>query len=93
MCTKGCERCSNTVCLAKSVTACKVKGGRIFISGLIALFIGCAIPKTKDCYAIFGVGSVLHYVNHSEQAQKIPDNALKAVNYYLESFTPKDSIR
>lgn len=32
-------------------------------------------------------------VNHSEEVQRIPDNAMKAVNRYLESLAPNDSIQ
>lgn len=31
--------------------------------------------------------------NHSEEVQRIPDNAMKAVNRYLESLAPNDSIQ
>lgn len=55
--------------------------------------LGVCIPSTKSCYAIFGVGTVLNYVNNSEEAKQIPDNAMKAVNRYLESLAPNDSIR
>lgn len=51
------------------------------------------VLSTNQCYAIFGVGATLHYVNHSEEVQKIPDNAMKAVNRYLESLAPNDSIQ
>lgn len=61
--------------------------------GIISLFIGLLIPSSKQCYAIFGVGTVLNYVNNSEEAKQIPDNAMKAVNRYLESLAPNDSIQ
>lgn len=58
-----------------------------FIMGIV-----CLTPETNKCYAIFGVGGILNYVNNSGEGKKIPNNAMKAVNYYLESLTPKDSI-
>lgn len=64
-----------------------------FVVGLISTFLGVIVPTTNQCYAIFGVGTVLNYVNNSEEAKQIPDNAMKAVNRYLESLAPNDSIR
>lgn len=63
------------------------------VVGLIFTFLGVIIPTTNQCYAIFGVGTVLNYVNNSDEAKQIPENAMKAVNRYLESLAPNDSIR
>lgn len=63
------------------------------IVGLIVSVLCVLTPSTNQCYAIFGVGATLHYVNHSEEVQRIPDNAMKAVNRYLESLAPNDSIQ
>ena len=41
---------------------------------------------TSDCYMIFGVGKTLEYVTNSEEVKKLPDNAVKAINYYLEGI-------
>lgn len=63
------------------------------VVGIISIFLSVIIPTTNQCYAIFGVGTVLNYVNNSEEAKQIPDNAMKAVNRYLESLAPNDSIQ
>ena len=63
------------------------------LSAFIIMMLAVLTPSTNQCYAIFGVGATLHYVNHSEEVQKIPDNAMKAVNRYLESLAPNDSIQ
>lgn len=69
----------------------KYTGGflKYIILGGIFWIMAVSIPSTKDAYAIFGVGATLNYLNNSSEAQKIPDNALKAVNYYLESIIPE----
>lgn len=69
----------------------KYTGGFIkyIILGGLFWIMAVSIPSTKDAYAIFGVGATLNYLNNSSEAQKIPDNALKAVNYYLESIVPE----
>ena len=43
-------------------------------------------PSTKDAYIIYGVGNTIDYLKSSEEAKKLPDNALKALNSYLESI-------
>lgn len=69
----------------------KYTGGflKYIILGGLFWIMAVSIPSTKDAYAIFGVGATLNYLNNSAEAQKIPDNALKAVNYYLESIVPE----
>ena len=42
-------------------------------------------------FAIYGVGSVIDYAKNSKEVQKLPDNAVKALNVYLESVQKKDS--
>lgn len=44
-------------------------------------------PTTKQLYAIYGVGTVIDYAKSSPEVQKLPDNAVKALNKYLESVT------
>ena len=93
ICSSQCDRCSFDVCVAKGVRKAGIKVRHVFIPAIIMAVLGVCIPPTKSCYAIFGVGATLHYVNHSEEAQKIPDSAMKAINRYLESLTPNDSIQ
>lgn len=83
VCSSQCDRCSTDVCVAKGVKKSGVRRKHFVIP----------TPSTNQCYAIFGVGATLHYVNHSEEVQRIPDNAMKAVNRYLESLAPNDSIQ
>lgn len=50
----------------------------------------CDVCGTRTCVA---KGVKKSGVNHSEEVQRIPDNAMKAVNRYLESLAPNDSIQ
>lgn len=77
------------MCVAKGVKKSGVKRKHFVIAAVLCVLT----PSTNQCYAIFGVGATLHYVNHSEEVQRIPDNAMKAVNRYLESLAPNDSIQ
>lgn len=87
------SQCSTDVCVAKGVKKSGVRRKHFVIPTAIAAVLCVLTPSTNQCYAIFGVGATLHYVNHSEEVQRIPDNAMKAVNRYLESLAPNDSIQ
>lgn len=57
----------------------------LYVSLLSALL--CAlIPSTKECYLILGVSSVVEYCTSSEEVKKLTDNAIKALDEYLESI-------
>lgn len=49
------------------------------------------IPSKDELYAIYGVGTVLDYAKSSKEVQKLPDNAVKALNIYLEDIQKTDS--
>lgn len=93
ICSSQCDECSCRVCLAKGVRKAGIKRKYVIVPAFIIMMLAVLTPSTNQCYAIFGVGATLHYVNHSEEVQKIPDNAMKAVNRYLESLAPNDSIQ
>ncbi len=52
----------------------------------IFLCIGIAIPSSKDCYIIFGVTKTVEYLQSSEEIKTLPNNAIKALNYYVEDI-------
>ena len=56
----------------------------------ILLPLGILIPQTKQIYLITGIGTVMEYVVNSEEVKKLPDNAIKALNYYLEDITKEE---
>lgn len=93
ICSSQCDECSCRVCLAKGVKKAGIKRKYVIVPAFIIMMLAVLTPSTNQCYAIFGVGATLHYVNHSEEVQKIPDNAMKAVNRYLESLAPNNSIQ
>lgn len=93
ICNSQCDDCCNKVCMAKGLKASGMRRRHFIIPTVIVAVLCTLTPSTNQCYAIFGVGATLHYVNHSKEVQKIPDNAMKAVNRYLESLAPNDSIQ
>lgn len=63
------------------------------ISTIIAFLMVLFIPSTEQLYAIYGVGTVIDYTKNSKEIQKLPDNAVKALNVWLENINKdkKDS--
>ena len=68
--------------------ACKIS----FIGMLVSLPLYILIPSKTELYAIYGVGTVLDYAKSSKEVQKLPDNAVKALNIYLENIQKEDSM-
>ena len=62
-----------------------------FICMWISLLVGTLIPSKSELYAIYGVGSMIDYARNSKEVQKLPDNAVKALNIYLENIQKEDS--
>lgn len=42
------------------------------------------IPSKQDLYTIYGIGTVIDYAKGSKEVQKLPDNAVKCLNIWLE---------
>lgn len=61
------------------------------IGVFVSLAIGILVPSKNELYAIYGVGSAIDYAKSSKEVQKLPDNAVKALNAYLENVQKKDS--
>lgn len=65
---------------------------KVSLIGLVVSIVGLVFtPSTKQLYVIYGVGSVIDYYKNSDEAQKLPDNAVKAINLYLESMPDKET--
>lgn len=43
------------------------------------------IPNKNDLYVIYGVGNVIDYCKKNDDLKELPDNAVKALNIYLEN--------
>ena len=62
-----------------------------FISNICFLILVLITPSTNTLYKIFGIGSVLEYMKNNDEAKQLPDNALKAINYYLKEIPKEDA--
>lgn len=67
---------------------------KCLLYSIIPILMVIFIPSTKQLYAIYGVGTVIDYAKNSKEVQKLPDNAVKALNVWLENVNKdkKDSI-
>lgn len=63
------------------------------IAAAISLLIVLFTPSTQQLYAIYGVGTVIDYAKENKEVQKLPNNAVKALNIWLENVNKdkKDS--
>ena len=69
-------------------------GFRKFVAGVVVTFflgvIGAIfIPSKNELYAIYGLGTVIDYVQDNQTAQGIPDKAIKAIDKYLDGVSEK----
>lgn len=55
---------------------------------VIFLLVTCLIPTKEEIAWIVG-GSVAYNLSQTEEAQKLPENTLKALNSFLEGVTDK----
>lgn len=58
---------------------------RLLISLIIPILMTAFIPSKEQLYVIYGVGTVVDYAKGSKEVQKLPDNAVKALNMWLEN--------
>ena len=67
---------------------------KCLLYSIIPLLMVTFIPSEKQLYAIYGVGTVINYAKESKEVQKLPDNAVKALNAWFENVNKdnKDSI-
>ncbi len=59
--------------------------GKLALCSIIPILILTFVPSTKQLYTIYGVGTVIDYAKGSKEVQKLPDNAVKALNVWLEN--------
>ena len=60
---------------------------------IISLIVNIMVPSKEELYVIYGVGPAIDYAKSSKEVQKLPANAVKALNMWLENVNKdkKDS--
>lgn len=59
----------------------------MFIVAAICLVLGIVLPTKKDMYIMYGVGSVVDYLQENEEAKQLPDKTIKALNAFADKYT------
>lgn len=49
----------------------------------------CFVPNERQLYMIFGVGSVIDYVQDSEKVKELPDKVVDALDIWVNSLNKK----
>lgn len=57
-----------------------------FAIAIVSALSLVALPTKEEAFLIYGGGTVIEYVQNNEEAKKIPDNAVKALNTWLETI-------
>ena len=64
---------------------------KLFYTFCVSIFLNTLLPSQEEMYAIYGVGGVIDYVQSNEQAKKLPDKCINALDKWVESITPEES--
>ena len=51
------------------------------------------VPTTKEAYQIYGIGGTIDYIKSNQEAKKIPDKAIKALNCFLDNECKQDTTK
>lgn len=62
----------------------------MIIVAVICLVVGILLPTKKDCYIIFGIGSVVDYIQDNEDAKQLPDKTIKMLNALADKYTEEE---
>lgn len=62
-----------------------------FIPLICAMIVVAIFPTEESALKIYGFGSIIDYMQSNEEAKKLPDNAIKAINVWLEEFQEEKS--
>lgn len=60
------------------------------IVAVVCLVLGIVVPTKKDLYIIYGVGSVIDYLQENDDAKRLPDNTIKALNAFAEKYAKEE---
>lgn len=71
----------------------------ILKSWSIGLSVSCAllcllnvfIPNTKQASFIYGVGTVVDYVQNNQDLQQLPDKCVQALDMWVDTFTEEQN--
>lgn len=54
---------------------------------VICLILGILLPTKQDAYIIYGIGSVVDYIQQNDEAKQLPDKTVKMLNALADKYT------
>jgi hypothetical protein len=64
----------------------KISKPMIIVSA-ICLLLGILLPTKQDSYIIYGIGSVVDYIQDNDEARQLPDKTVKMLNALADKYT------
>lgn len=62
----------------------------MMIVAVICLVLGIALPTKQDAYIIYGIGSVVDYIQENDEARQLPDKTVKMLNALADKYTEEE---
>jgi len=59
----------------------------MIIVATVCLVLGIMLPTKRDAYIIFGIGSVVDYIQDNDEARQLPDKTVKMLNALADKYT------
>lgn len=64
---------------------------KCFAVFLVSLVVTIIVPSKRECYLIYGGGTVIEYLKDNPKVKEIPDNAIDALNNWLNETNPSNN--
>lgn len=61
----------------------------IFVSA-VCIMLGILLPSKQDAYIIYGIGSVVDYIQENDEAKQLPDKTVKMLNALADKYTEEE---
>lgn len=65
----------------------KKKFKPMIIVASICFMLGILLPTKQDAYIIYGIGSVVDYIQENDEARQLPDKTVKMLNALADKYT------
>ena len=59
----------------------------MLIVASVCLLLGTLLPTKREAYIIFGIGSVIDYIQENDEAKQLPDKTVKMLNALADKYT------
>lgn len=63
---------------------------KLFVVFGFSVLITAITPTKEDAYFIYGVGSIIDYIQSNPKAKQIPDKCIDALNQWVDNLNDKE---